>query len=307
MKSRTLFASTTATLIAAILALVSSAVVLAKPTPQAAATLRPVPDKGAFRILLSGAEIGTEQFEMAATGNTWVVRSETVIRVPGEPESRSTGELHVSSDGTPLGYKWTAQTDKKASGVVEFENGTAKTGILIGSPVTLTRAIVPNAAAQAVAVSSAANFSVGNNLQVDSGASQEMVTVTAVTANSVSGIFSKNHAANAPVIRPYEQDFIFPSPRVLVLDNNLHYHFALLALLYNWNAKGQQAFPVLIPQDMTPGSVSVESLGTKTIEGTQFEALRVNTPDAEILAYFDTRRRLMRIEVPAASVAIVRR
>jgi hypothetical protein len=100
---------------------------------------------------------------------------------------------------------------------------------------------------------------------------------------------------------------MFTSPRLAVLDNNLYYHYALVAQLYDWNAKGQQSFPVLIPQDVTPGSISVESLGPKTVEGGTFETLRVNTADLEILAYYDARRRLMRVEVPAAAVAIVRR
>jgi len=220
-----------------------AAVVLTLASPHALSAQAPplVPDKGAFRILLEGAEVGTETFETAPSGNSWTVRSETVVRVPGAPETRSSGELRISADGTPLSYKWSAQAEKKTSGAVEFDQGTAKTSIDVGSK------------------------------------------------------------------EPYREDFVFPSPRVAVLDNNLHHQYALLALLYNWNAKGQQTFPVLIPQDMTPGSVSVESLGPKTVEAARFEALRVNTPDAEILVYFDAQRRLMRVEVPAAGVAIVRR
>jgi hypothetical protein len=200
-----------------------------------------VPDKGAFRILLQGAEVGTETFEIAPSGTSWTVRGETVVRIPGAPETRSSGELRVSADGTPLSYKWSAQSEKKTSGGVEFDQGTARTSIDIAGK------------------------------------------------------------------EPYREDFVFSSPHIAVLDNNLHQQYALLALLYNWNAKGQQAFPVLIPQDMTPGSISVESLGSKTVEAARLEALRVNTADAEILLYFDAQRRLMRLEVPAAGVAIVRR
>jgi hypothetical protein len=217
----------------------AAAPALAKPIAQVPL---PVPDKGAFRILLSGTEVGTEQFEAASSGNAEIVRSETVIRVPGQPETRSSGELRVSADGTPLGYKWTAQSDKKASGSVEFADGAAKTFI-------------------------------------DLGAGKD----------------------------PFEQDFMFPSPHLAILDSNLHYQYALVALLYDWNAKGQQTFPVLIPQDVTPGTISVESMGSKTVEGSTFEALRVNTADLEVVAYFDARHRLMRLEVPAADVAVVRR
>lgn len=190
---------------------------------------------------------------------------------------------------------------------MEFDNGTAKTGIIIGSPVTLSRAVVSSAVAQTVPAGPAVSFAVGNNVQVDVGAAQEIVTVTAVTPTSFTAIFSKNHPANAQAIRPYEQDFIFPSPRIAVLDNNLNYQYALVAQLYDWGAKGQQTFPVLAPQDMTPGTITVESLGPKSVEGGTFETLRVNTADLETLAYYDARRRLMRVEVPAAMVVIVRR
>lgn len=202
----------------------------------------PVPDKGTFRILLSGTEVGTEQFETEASGDARIVRSEAVIRAPGEPETRSSGELRVNVDGSPLSYKWSSQAEKKASGSVDFKDGTAKT-------------------------------------LLDQGAGKD----------------------------PYQADFMFPSPRVAVLDNNLYYQYALVAQLYDWNAKGQQTFPVLIPQDVTPGTISVESMGQKTVEGGTFETLRVNTADLEILAYYDARHRLMRLEAPAAGVAIVRR
>lgn len=202
----------------------------------------PVPDKGTFHILLSGTEVGTEQFETSAVGNVRVVRSEAVIRAPGQPETHSAGELRVTADGSPLGYKWTAQAEKKASGSVEFKDGAAKTF-----------------------------------LDLENGKD------------------------------PYHSDFMFPTPHVAILDNNLYYQYALVAQLYDWNAQGSQTFPVLIPQDMTPGTISVESIGQKTIEGKMFETLRVNTADLEILAYYDARHRLMRLEVPAAMVVIVRR
>lgn len=267
----------------------------------------PAPDKGTFRILLGGSEVGSEQFETSASGNAQIVHSETVIRVPGAPETRSKGDLRLSADGAPLTYEWTSQADSKASGAVEFTDGTAKTGIIIGGPVTITRPVVPSATAQTVPTNSAVPFAAGNNVQVDVGAAQEMVAVTAVTPTSFTAIFSKNHAANVQAIRPVEQDFIFPSPRVAILDNNLYSQYALLAQLYDWSVKGQQTFPVLIPQDMTPGSIMLESLGAKTVDGASLEALRVNTADIDIVAYFDARHRLMRLEVPSANVAVVRR
>jgi hypothetical protein len=50
----------------------------------------------------------------------------------------------------------------------------------------------------------------------------------------------------------------------------------------------------------------VESLGPQTIDGARLEALRVHSKDLEIEIYFDAKFRLMRLEVPAAKVVIVR-
>jgi hypothetical protein len=62
----------------------------------------------------------------------------------------------------------------------------------------------------------------------------------------------------------------------------------------------------LIPQDATPGMVTLEGLGSKTINGAALEGLRVRSADLEIEVYFDARRRLMRLEVPEAMVVVVR-
>jgi hypothetical protein len=93
---------------------------------------------------------------------------------------------------------------------------------------------------------------------------------------------------------------------VAVLDNNPYDHYALLAQLYDWKTGGKQDFPVLIPQDVIPGSISVESLGPQQIENAQYERLRVSTTDLEILLYLDATHRLMRMDVPSSKVTILR-
>jgi hypothetical protein len=199
-----------------------------------------LPDKGRLRILQQGSEVGTEDFELAPSGDQWMLRGETTIRASGSGDVRSTGQLRLTADGTPLHYTWTAQAEKKASGSVEFQNGTAKTSINLGAK------------------------------------------------------------------EPRLQDFTFTSPRVAVLDNNLYDQYAILGRLYDWGAKGTQTFSVLIPQDATPGSVDVESLGPKNIEGNPLEELRVHSTDLEIELYLDAKHHLMRLEVPSAKVVIVR-
>lgn len=209
--------------------------------PRPAADSGFTPDRGKLRILQQGNEAGTEEFSFAPSGNVWVLEDETIIHVPGSVEMRTSGQLRISADGTPQRYTWNAQGDKKASGAVEFENGTAK------------------------------------------------------TSTSVPG-----------AKQPAQQDFKFTSPRIAVLDNNLYEQYAILGRIYDWEAKGTQSFSVLIPQDATPGSIDVESMGEKNVDGANLEALRVHSTDLEIELYFDAKFHLVRLEVPAAKVVIVR-
>ncbi len=213
--------------------------------PQDTAAVGFTSDKGKLRILQDGREVGTETFELAPAGSEWMERDETIIRDPGGLQTRAAGQLRFTSDATPVHYEWTAQAAAdvvpgKASGTVDFQNGTAKTSIDLGTK------------------------------------------------------------------EPLLQDFMFTSPRVAILDNNLYGQYALLARLYDWNAAGTQTFPVLIPQDATPGMITIESLGSSAGSGGQLAGLRVRSADLEIHAFFDAKHRLMRLEVPDVKVVVVR-
>jgi hypothetical protein len=104
----------------------------------------------------------------------------------------------------------------------------------------------------------------------------------------------------------YQQENSFGSPLIAVLDNNLYHQFELLAHIYDWNKKGAQTFPVLIPQELTPGTISVEFTGNATAGGKSYESLKATTSDIEIHLYLDSSHKLMRLEVPSAKVAVVR-
>ena len=106
--------------------------------------------------------------------------------------------------------------------------------------------------------------------------------------------------------RPFEQDMSFGTPLIAVLDNNLYYQYGVLARVYDWSKSGTQNLPVLIPQELTPGSVSVESTGSVTSKGKSYDGLRVTTSDLEVLLFLDSNHRLMRLEVPAAKVSVAR-
>src|SRR6516225_5185545 len=71
--------------------------------------------------------------------------------------------------------------------------------------------------------------------------------------------------------RPFEQELSFNSPRVLVLDNNLYHQYIILCHLYDWTHRGEQTFSVLIPQQLTPGTIKVDSAGTVTDDGKSYE------------------------------------
>ena len=107
--------------------------------------------------------------------------------------------------------------------------------------------------------------------------------------------------------RPFEQDMSFGSPMIAVLDNNLYYQYAVLARVYDWSKGGAQTLPVLIPQELTPGSITVESAGSVTAaNGKSYDGLRVTTSDLEVILYLDKNHRLERIEVPSAKVSVIR-
>ena len=198
------------------------------------------PDKGKLRISVSGQTVGSEDFEIAQAGSDWVTHSSMSAHAPGGGEIKAAGHLKLAADGSPIHYDWSAEAQKKATGAVEFVNGTAK----------------------------------------------------------CSGDFG--------FAAPLRKDFVFSTPRIAVLDNNLYYQYAVLARLYDSKAGGKQSFPVVIPQDMVPGTISIESLGAHETPAGKYESLRVSTTDLEILLYLDAKGRLMRLEVPSSNVTIER-
>jgi hypothetical protein len=105
--------------------------------------------------------------------------------------------------------------------------------------------------------------------------------------------------------RPFTQQFTFTSPLVVVLDNNLYHQYEILAQLYDWKKKGAQSFSVLVPQELTPGTVTVDSMGEQEISGKNAQELRVRTEDNELDLYLDGPK-LMRVVAPAANAEIIR-
>lgn len=199
-----------------------------------------VSDKGKFRDMVNGKQVGSEQFEIEPSSGDWVARGNSVVKAAQGPETHITSSLKLHSDGTPLHYEWTTVTGpKNATSSIDFDNGTATI-----------------------------------HLQVNGG-------------------------------KPFTQQFFFKTPIVAILDDNLYHQYAILADLYDWSKKGQQSFPVLIPQEMTPGTITVEALDPEDRGGKSLQRLRVHSQDLEITLYLDGKR-LVRIAVPSANAEIVR-
>ena len=197
-------------------------------------------DKGKFRDMVNGKQVGSEQFEITSNGGGWVARGTSEVKPAQGPETHISSVLQLRADGTPLHYEWTTLAGtKKAAASIDFDNGTATI-----------------------------------HLQVNGG-------------------------------KMFTQQFFFKTPVVAILDDNLYHQYAILADLYDWSKKGQQTFPVLIPQEMTPGTITVEARDSDDQDGKNLQELQVHSQDLNITLYLEGKR-LVRIAVPSANAEIVR-
>lgn len=197
-------------------------------------------DKGKFRDVVNGKEVGSEDFEISPSPDGWLAHATATVRAAQGPETHITSQLQLRADGAPVHYEWTTVTGSKRAGAsVDFDNGTATI-----------------------------------HVQVNGG-------------------------------KPFTQQFFFHAPVIAILDDNLYHQYAILADLYDWSKKGEQTFPVLIPQEMTPGTIRVEALDPENDNGKNFERLRVRSQDLELILYLEGNR-LERVSVPSANAEIIR-
>jgi hypothetical protein len=197
------------------------------------------PDKGTFKILVNGQQMGKEDFEIGPSGGDWVAKDSSEVTTP-DGMTKVSGSLELHADGTPVTYEWSTQGSKKAGATINFNGATATIDLRLEGR------------------------------------------------------------------RPFTQQFTFQSPQIAVLDNNLYYQYAVLARLYDRDKKGAQTFSVLVPQELTPGTLTVESLGEQsTGGGKKMEELVVKTEDLEVDLFFDGGK-LMRIVAPSSNAEIDR-
>ena len=72
-------------------------------------------------------------------------------------------------------------------------------GKLSYAGTTLSSTVIGGPTAQLQSVASTTNIFTGEQLLIDAGLSQEIVTVTAVTSSSIKAVFQKSHASGTPV------------------------------------------------------------------------------------------------------------
>jgi hypothetical protein len=73
-------------------------------------------------------------------------------------------------------------------------------GALSSDVKTLTPTIHAGTSAQSVAISSTTGIFIGEKLTVDTGGSQEIVSVIDIGSNQITAVFTKDHSGGAPVV-----------------------------------------------------------------------------------------------------------
>ena len=84
------------------------------------------PDKGKLRIAINGQQVGSEDFEISPSGDSWIERSSMTAHAPGGGGNQGHGQLRLSADGAPIHYDWSAEAQKKATGSVDFAERNGK-------------------------------------------------------------------------------------------------------------------------------------------------------------------------------------
>jgi hypothetical protein len=154
------------------------------------------------------------------------------------------------------------------------------------------------------------NEQVSGTLQIHADGTPARYEWSAQGQKKAGAVITFNGAAALIELRsdgkqPYTQQFSFASPQIVVLDNNLYSQYEVLAGLYDRDKGGAQTFSVLVPQELTPGMVTVESLGQQDWNGKKLEELRVNSEDLEIDLFLDGKK-LMRLVAPSSNAEVIR-
>lgn len=209
------------------------------------------------------------------------------------------GKLTIELDGQTVGHE---DFEITPSGPGWLAKGTAEIKASQSSKVTGSLALQPNGDPVSYEWTSQTEKKNGAHILFTNGTAN--VTVEMEGARPCTPDEIKDPNRKQPCF--FEQSLSFSSPLVVVLDNNLYHQYAVLARVYDWSKRGPQTFPVFIPQELMPGTITAEATGSTTLDGKSYLGFRVNTSDLEVDLYLDSSHRLMRLEVPSAKVSVLR-
>lgn len=219
------------------------------------------------------------------SGTTGLAQKKNAVPVQGSLFAPDKGKFNIELDGRTVGHE-EFEISPSAAGWAERSTTDIAPPDSVSTHVTGTLTLQPDGVPISYEWISHADKTNGAHIAFENGVAK--ITLEMQGA------------------RPYEEHMSFGTPLIAILDNNLYYQYAILARVYDWSKRGEQTLPVLIPQELTPGSIKVESTGSATANGKTYEGLRIATSDLEVQLYLDPNHRLMRLEVPSAKVAVVR-
>jgi hypothetical protein len=82
-------------------------------------------DKGRFKVIVNGQQVGKEEFEIGSSGGNWVAHGVAQVQSQ-QGEAKITGTLNLKADGSPIRYEWSTQgAAKKASATIDFSGAAA--------------------------------------------------------------------------------------------------------------------------------------------------------------------------------------
>ncbi len=104
-----------------------------------------------------------------------------------------------------------------------------------------------------------------------------------------------------------QREFVFETPDLVILDNNVFHHYLFLLRRYDFTRGGPQSVRILIPQEVLPALVTLEDRGEETQGESRLRCLVMTSEDNQVWLWLDENRQLVRLSVPQAKVEVVRR
>jgi hypothetical protein len=104
--------------------------------------------------------------------------------------------------------------------------------------------------------------------------------------------------------------FLLPADHLAVLDTNFFHQYALLLRLYDATQGGPQHFNVFVPQEATPGTISLELQGKESLQvgktARELNHYQAITDEIKIDIWATPQGEIYRMTIPQANVEVVR-